>query len=186
MRAKTRLVKDCLYSTRTAHTACALENAGLPLPRFLGSRSPTQRLPEQEALKAITKKDAPAGLGACRGVCGVGMLDGWPAEFRLPVFGSPRCLLLFLGLRGGRSGLWGRARPLEAVTARGVDVTDAHSTSFSRAGSSVPFPSGACGFRGLCVRRRHPDDYDQNAQARDQSALHDFLPSGSEGNVTPA
>src|SRR5215510_4032271 len=45
---------------RTAHRAYAPGSAGSPPPRFLGSRSPTQRPSEQKALKAITKKDAPA------------------------------------------------------------------------------------------------------------------------------
>src|SRR6266404_4278006 len=97
-----------------------------------------------------------------------------------------RCDFLSLGLRGGRSLLWGRARLLVAVTAHGVGVLDAHSAAFIRAGSAVPLPRlisvGPRRITGVDVRidiglgigRRHADDHRQNAQATDQSALHQF------------
>jgi len=90
---------------------------------------------------------------------------------------------------GGCSSLWGRARLLEAVGARGVHVGDAHVASLHGAGAGVPVPPPlgrpACPgcYRvdvrvdiGLCIRRRHPDSWSQNAHARDdQSAFHRFL-----------
>src|SRR5262245_60387501 len=101
-----------------------------------------------------------------------------------PALGSARCDLLFLALRGSRR-LRGRARRLEAVTAIEVDVGQAHVASLIRAGTGMPFPRGLRSVPlgritgvdvrvdvGLRIRRRHADDQRQNAQATDQSALH--------------
>jgi hypothetical protein len=71
--------------------------------------------------------------------------------------------------RGGCSLLCGRARPLEAITARGVDTGDAHVAALSRARHGVPFKGSrsvplahipGVDIRidvGLCIRRHHPE-----------------------------
>src|SRR5262249_17236524 len=98
--------------------------------------------------------------------------------------GSARCRPL-LALRGSRSLRGGRARLLEAVAAIDVDMAQTHVASPLRAGTGMPFPRGLRSVRpgritavdvrvdiGLCIGRRHADDHRQNAQATDQSALH--------------
>src|SRR5947209_11766264 len=102
-----------------------------------------------------------------------------------PALGSARCDLLFLALRGSRSLRRSRARPLVAVTATDIGVGDAHGAALIRAGTGVPFPwcrrSVPLGNVtrvdvrvdiGLCIRRRYADDHRENAQATDQSTLH--------------
>ena len=90
---------------------------------------------------------------------------------------DPRC-------PGGCRSLRGRAILHKTVTATGVDIGDALSAAAYRTRRGIPLPRllrhGRAAVRwvnvwvdvGLCVRRFRPDDYCQNTQATDQSALH--------------
>src|SRR5947208_13382219 len=89
-----------------------------------------------------------------------------------PVFGLTRCSLL-LPRRGSGCAFRRRAWRLEAITTIDIDVGDTHIAAFLWARTGVPVPAaGAWRARGLCIRRLHPNDHSQNAQASDQSALH--------------
>ena len=87
--------------------------------------------------------------------------------------------------RSSRSLRRGRAWLLEAVTAQGVNMNDAHIAALVRAGSTVPLIRclrsvplahiSRIDVRvdiGLGIGRRHADDHRQNAQPTDQSVLH--------------
>src|SRR5215831_18346374 len=89
--------------------------------------------------------------------------------------------------RGCRS-LRGRAILHKTVTAIDVDIDHALTAAANRTNTGVPFPRCLCSVPlgriiradvrvdiGLCIRRLYPDDHRQDAEASDQSALHDFL-----------
>src|SRR6516165_11887945 len=89
--------------------------------------------------------------------------------------------------RGFRS-LRGWAILQKAVTATGVDIDHALIAAANRTNAGVPFPRCRRPVPlgrilrvdvrvdiGLCIRRLYPDDHRQDAEASDQSALHDFL-----------
>src|SRR5215467_3663674 len=89
--------------------------------------------------------------------------------------------------RGCRS-LRGRAVLQKAVTTTGVDIDHALIAAPSRTNTGVPFPLWLRPVPlgriirvdvrvdiGLCIRRLYPDDHRYDAEASDQSALHDFL-----------
>src|SRR5262249_61454348 len=81
----------------------------------------------------------------------------------------------------------GRAILHVTVAATGIDIGDARHAAANRTWSGLPVPwllrrGGAAVGRvevgvdlGLCIRRLYPDDHCQDAQAADESVLHDFL-----------
>src|SRR6516225_10889284 len=89
--------------------------------------------------------------------------------------------------RGCRS-LRGWAILHKTVTAIDVDIDHALFAAANRTNTGVPFPGCLRPVPlgriirvdvrvdiGLCIRRLYPDDHRQDAEASDQSALHDCL-----------
>jgi len=97
---------------------------------------------------------------------------------------GPRCR----GSPRGCRSLRGRAILHKTVTAIDVDIDHALIAAANWTNTGVPFPRCLRSVPlgriirvdvrvdiGLCIRRLYPDDHRQDAEASDQSALHDFL-----------